>query len=117
MGKPWQLGLLLLPCLACADPLSEGIEGRWLVPAHGSDKPAVIISVKIVGDRLSSRIDSLIGRPADARCGKRRGDRKGRPVLGMEILRDFVFAEWAWKGGYLPDPESGREFSAEIPVP
>lgn len=36
---------------------------------------------------------------------------KTRPIIGLEILQDFVYANDEWKSGTIYDPESGKTYS------
>jgi len=40
---------------------------------------------------------------------------KVRPVLGLEILRNFTYAgDNVWSGGKIYDPKSGNDYSAKM---
>lgn len=37
-----------------------------------------------------------------------------RPILGMEMLRDFVFSDGKWTDGKIYDPKSGKTYSCNM---
>jgi uncharacterized protein (DUF2147 family) len=39
---------------------------------------------------------------------------KSKPVLGLEILKDFVFDGEKWTNGKIYDPKSGKTYSCNI---
>ena len=39
---------------------------------------------------------------------------RSRPVLGLEILKDFVFEEGRWTDGKIYDPKTGKTYSCNI---
>ena len=39
---------------------------------------------------------------------------KSRPILGLEILKDFVFAGSKWTDGTIYDPKSGKTYSCNM---
>jgi len=41
---------------------------------------------------------------------------KSRPVLGMEILKDFVFEDGKWTDGKIYDPKSGKTYSCNMNI-
>lgn len=41
-------------------------------------------------------------------------DLKSKPVLGLEILRDFVYEDGKWTDGKIYDPKSGKTYSCNI---
>lgn len=39
---------------------------------------------------------------------------KSRPILGLEILKDFVFEDGKWTDGKIYDPKSGKTYSCNM---
>lgn len=39
---------------------------------------------------------------------------KSRPILGLEILKDFVFSDGKWTDGKIYDPKSGKTYSCNM---
>ena len=39
---------------------------------------------------------------------------RAKPVLGLEILKDFVYDEGKWTDGKIYDPKSGKTYSCNI---
>ena len=39
-----------------------------------------------------------------------------RPILGMEILKDFVYDEGKWVDGKIYDPKSGKTYSCNMNI-
>ena len=39
---------------------------------------------------------------------------KSRPILGLEILKDFVFDDGKWTDGKIYDPKSGKTYSCNM---
>jgi len=39
---------------------------------------------------------------------------KARPILGLEILKDFVFTGSKWTDGTIYDPKSGKTYSCNM---
>jgi uncharacterized protein (DUF2147 family) len=67
---------------------------------------------------LNGRIEKLLRKEAkqDARCDECTDDRKGQPVLGMEIIRGAKKAEGkeVWEDGKILDPENGRDYRLRL---
>ncbi|MEJ7687414.1 MAG: DUF2147 domain-containing protein [Variovorax sp.] len=77
------------------------------------------------GIRISDSGGSLLGRiektlkkdtPANATCEECSDDRRGKPILGLEIVRGGKKAEGkdVWEGGRILDPENGKEYRASF---
>lgn len=39
---------------------------------------------------------------------------RSRPILGLEILKDFVYEDGKWTDGKIYDPKSGKTYSCNI---
>jgi len=67
---------------------------------------------------LSGRIVKTLKKDAkpDATCDECEGDRKGKPINGLEIIRGGAKAEGkdVWEGGRILDPENGKEYRASF---
>jgi uncharacterized protein (DUF2147 family) len=70
------------------------------------------------GGALAGRIEKTLKKDAkpDATCDECEGDRKGKPVTGLEIIRGGKKAEGkdVWEGGKILDPENGKEYRASF---
>jgi len=67
---------------------------------------------------LSGKITKLLRKDAkqDAVCDECTDDRKGKPVLGMEIIRGVkkVDGKDIWEDGKVLDPENGKTYAAKL---
>jgi uncharacterized protein (DUF2147 family) len=92
--------------------------GKW----HSiDDKTKEIKSeIEIVdnGGVLSGRVAKLLRKDAkqDAVCDQCTDDRKGKPILGMEIIRGAKKAEGkdVWEEGKILDPENGKAYTLRL---
>ena len=67
---------------------------------------------------LSGKVVKLLRKDAkqDVVCDECTDDRKGKPVLGMEIIRSVkkVDGKDVWEDGKVLDPENGKTYSARL---
>jgi uncharacterized protein (DUF2147 family) len=92
--------------------------GKW----HSiDDKTKEIKSeIEIVdnGGVLSGRVAKLLRKDAkqDAVCDQCTDDRKGKPILGMEIIRGAKKADGkdVWEEGKILDPENGKAYTLRL---
>jgi len=79
-------------------------------------KSQVVISES--GGVLSGKIDKLLRKDAkqDAVCDECSDDRKGKPILGLEIIRGAKKADGkdVWEGGKILDPENGKTYTLRM---
>ena len=67
---------------------------------------------------VNGRIDKLLRKDAkpDEKCEECRDERKGQPMVGLEIIRGAKKADDkdVWEGGKILDPENGREYTLRL---
>ncbi|HEX9658185.1 MAG TPA: DUF2147 domain-containing protein, partial [Bacteroidota bacterium] len=110
--------LLVLLLASFAFPPDDGdqVVGLWLT---GEGKAKVKIYElddhyygKIIWSKQqeeSSEILRDINNPEDTL--------RTKPIIGLEILRDFVYQDDEWVNGMIYDPESGNDYKAKIALP
>ena len=68
------------------------------------------------GGVLSGRIEKTLKKDAKPTCEECKDDRKGQPIVGLEIIRGAHKADGKdeWEGGRILDPENGREYTLRL---
>ena len=92
--------------------------GTW----HSIDDKTQEIKSEIViadnGGVLTGKVVKLLRKEArqDAVCDQCTDDRKGKPLLGLEIIRGAQKAEGkdVWEGGKILDPENGKAYTLRL---
>jgi len=92
--------------------------GAWhtLDDKTGEVKSRVVIEEQ--AGVLTGRVTQFLrpGAEPQARCDKCSDDRKGQPILGMEIIRGVTKAakQDHWEGGEILDPEEGKLYRVRL---
>lgn len=67
---------------------------------------------------LSGKVSKVLSKTAkpDAACDACTDDRKGKPVLGLEIIRGLKKTEGddLWEAGQILDPENGKTYTLRV---
>ncbi|MDR2991213.1 MAG: DUF2147 domain-containing protein [Burkholderiaceae bacterium] len=66
---------------------------------------------------LFGRIEKTLRKDAASTCERCTDDRKGAPMVGLEIIRDVHPAQNdpdVWEGGQILDPENGKEYRTRL---
>ena len=114
----WTSGAIVLVAysgsvLAQATPV-----GLWHNLDDKTGEAKAEIRITESGGALSGRIEKQLGKNAkpDALCDECKDDRKGKPVVGLEIIRGARKAEGkdVWEGGKILDPENGRDYTLRL---
>lgn len=92
----------------------DAILGKW---TNSSGEATIDIIKK--GDKYYGKIVKL-KEPAD-KNGKPKTDAKNpnaelknKPILGLEILKGFVYDDGRWTNGTIYDPKSGKTYSCNM---
>jgi len=110
--------LLVLLCLSTLSAFSQGkdaVLGKWLNPSGEGQ----ILIYKAPSAKYSGKLIWL-KEPHDE-AGKPKTDIKNpksslrnQPLLGLEILKDFVFEDGRWVDGSIYDPKTGKTYSCTL---
>jgi uncharacterized protein (DUF2147 family) len=107
------LATLALPALAQMTPA-----GVWRSIDDGTGEAKAEISIKDNGKGGLNGVvaRSLISSSKEPNCSLCTDDRKDKPKVGMEIIRDAVKAsgEEVWEGGTILDPENGKVYKLRL---
>lgn len=106
--------LLLLISVSTFAQKKDDILGKWL---NSSGEGQIEIYKR--GDKYFGKL-AWIKEPNDEK-GKPKTDQKNpterlrsKPILGLEILKNFVFDDGKWSDGTIYDPKSGKTYSCKL---
>jgi uncharacterized protein (DUF2147 family) len=122
MKKPFRaiLSLVTLVALqgsAWADDANATPVGSWKTIDDKTRQAKAIVRIVEVNGELRGRIEKLLAPPKDDPdpiCKKCTGDKKDKPVRGMEFLWGFKREAKGWSDGYVLDPEEGQTYHGSI---
>jgi uncharacterized protein (DUF2147 family) len=105
---------LMLAGLAQASPV-----GLWKTIDDATKKEKSLVRISDNGGVLSGRIEKLLDpeAKADGVCDKCSDDRKGQPIVGLNIIRNVkVNADDTsmWDGGEILDPNNGKVYRVRL---
>lgn len=91
------------------------IEGKWktIDDETGKSKSYVEIFKKSDG-KYYGKVVQLLIKPADPNCTGCKDDRKGKPILGMEVVRGLSKDGSEFTGGTITDPKNGKTYKCTI---
>ena len=101
---------------AVAAPIPTPV-GLWrnIDDKTGQAKAEIRITTSAAG-ALTGVIEKALTVPADLLCSLCTDERKGKPKLGMEIIRGAVKVESkeVWEGGKILDPDNGKVYALRL---
>lgn len=110
-------GLVFLSSLGAAWAQTTPV-GLWRSIDEKTGDATAEIRINEAGGELNGRIEKRLSKTAkpDDKCTECSDERKGQPILGLEIIRGAKKAEGkdVWEGGKILDPESGRNYTLRM---
>ncbi|MCT4665528.1 MAG: DUF2147 domain-containing protein [Flavobacteriales bacterium] len=109
------LFLNLLAFLLFQSSFGQNIVGEWNNIDPETQKVNSTITITKRGNEYFGAI-THISNPAKRNeiCTKCKGDLKGKPMLGLEILRNLKKNDDIFDGGKILDPKSGKDYKCKI---
>ena len=102
-----------LPAAAQMHPV-----GHWQTVDEKTQEPKSQVHITESGGVLTGKVEKLLRKDArqDAVCTECSDDRKGAPLLGLEIIRGAKKADGkdVWEGGKILDPENGKNYTLRL---
>ncbi|WP_326984934.1 DUF2147 domain-containing protein [Chryseobacterium sp. MYb264] len=90
------------------------IEGKWKTIDDETKQAKSIVEIYKKGDQYFGKVSQLLIKPADPNCTACKDDRKGKPILGMEIIRGLKKDGDEFTGGTITDPKSGKTYKCTV---
>ena len=102
--------------VAFAQPTPVGL---WKTIDDETKTEKSLIRITEAGGVIGGRIEKLLGADAkqDAVCEECTDDRKGKPIVGMAIIRGVkknAETEGLWDGGTILDPNNGKTYKLRL---
>ena len=94
----------------------SGVEGRWKTIDDATGQMKSIVEITIVNGKLSGKIVELKpGEDPNKTCTACTDHRKGKKIVGMEIISGLTKDgnEWSGDDGIM-DPENGKTYDCTI---
>ena len=113
---------LLLTCLmvvlgASAYAQTATCVGKWTTIDDKTGKKKSTVELYKHNSKLYGKITYLYpreGRPENPVCDKCTDDRKGKPLEGLQIVRNLSWDGENWYGGTIVDPENGKVYKLKM---
>jgi uncharacterized protein (DUF2147 family) len=114
VARPLTYAMLFAGRLLVAQSTPTGL---WSTISDTDGRPTAVVEIRQDHGEYVGVVRGFLvaAEPEDSVCGKCSGERKGKPIIGMEILRHMrPDGDDAWSGGEILDPENGRTYRAKM---
>ncbi|MDP9960094.1 DUF2147 domain-containing protein [Chryseobacterium sp. DT-3] len=91
------------------------IEGKWKTIDDETKQAKSIVEIYKKSDgKYYGKVSQLLIKPANPNCTSCKDDRKGKPILGLEIIRGLKKEGDEFTGGTITDPKTGKTYKCTI---
>lgn len=91
--------------------------GLWTTIDDETNQPKSVVQLELRNGVLFGRVVELINpKEKDPKCEECSGDKKNKPIQGLEIMWGLKADGGEWSGGFVLDPESGNEYRCYVEV-
>lgn len=107
--------LVILSALITNSLSGQDIAGRWITIDDNTGKQRSVVEITVSNGQASGKIVEIFDQTKQsAVCDPCTDDRKGKKVLGMEIIRSMVRDGDAWEDGTILDPDNGKVYDCKL---
>jgi uncharacterized protein (DUF2147 family) len=119
MNMVWRYSAFTVLALAAGVAQAASPVGLWRTIDDETGKERSYVRIVEVDGKLQGTVEKLFEFPGDNPdhlCDKCSGERKDKPIVGMQILWDLKNDDDVWKGGYILDPNNGKTYRCKMTV-
>lgn len=105
---------LLAFILGCQVLTAQNVTGKWVTYDDETKKPKSEVEIYKEGDLYFGKVTALLNRPAgegEVICEKCTGNKKNKPVVGLNIIEGMKKNGSEFKGGTITDPKNGKSYT------
>ena len=97
------------------NPQGDSIEGVWVTQDDETGVKKSEVTIYWENNKLYGKITKLL-LPEDQgkKCVECKGEDRGKPIEGMIIVRDLIYADDNFEDGTIMDPKSGKVYDCYI---
>ena len=94
--------------------IAQSPVGVWKTVDDNTGEEKSYVEIFENNGKFYGKVSKLLLRPADTVCEACPGDKKNKPVLGLEIIWDLKPYKDYWSYGQIMDPENGKTYKCSI---
>jgi uncharacterized protein (DUF2147 family) len=112
-----KIGSVLSVLLLASYSIAQTCVGTWITIDDATGKKKSKVELYKQDGKLFGKITYVYPRPGleeNAVCKKCPGDRKNKPLVGLQIVRGLTWNGSEWEDGTIVDPENGKVYTCSI---
>lgn len=107
--------ILIAALFMSVSSFSQDILGKWKTIDDETGEAKSIVEIYKKNDQIFGKIVEILNKDKqDAICDMCEGADKGRPILGLEIIKNMEKSGKYYKEGTIFDPTKGKEYTCRL---
>lgn len=110
--------ILVFSFISAAVLAAPTAAGTWKTIDDETGDVKSLVEITEANGQLTGKIVKLFRKPdedQDPKCDKCSGDKKDKPIMGLQILWGLTKeSDNRWSGGEIMDPKKGKTYSCKI---
>ena len=105
---------LLFGLLTTTNLFSQTILDKWKTIDDETGKAKSIVNIYESEGKVYGEITEILTKNKDAVCSKCKGDKKNKPILGLNIIEGLSKNDDIYEGGTITNPENGKVYNCRL---
>ncbi|GAA4835644.1 DUF2147 domain-containing protein [Algivirga pacifica] len=93
---------------------SPSILGKWKTIDDNTGEAKSIVEIFERDGKVYGKIVKLFNKSDNELCLECKGDKKNKPIVGLEIIEGLTADGKVYEGGTILDPANGKEYDCKI---
>lgn len=107
-------GAIIFLFLMISSLQGQAVLGVWQTVDDTDGNPKSHVEISINDGVLYAKVVKLLPAAEGTHCKKCKGELKDKPILGLQVIEGMKEKRNEWKGGYILDPATGKEYKCLI---
>lgn len=104
----------LLTIFAVIGMQAQSVTGKWKTIDDNTGEAKSIVEISEKNGKIYGKIIKILTDKKDAKCDKCPGADKGKPIVGLTIIKGLKKDGSSYSGGTIMDPGTGKEYKCAI---
>ena len=94
---------------------AQDVIGKWKTVDDETGKPKSVVEIYKENGKIYGKVVEIVDpTKRDATCIECPGDAKGKPIMGLVIIKDLKKDGKEYNGGTIMDPNNGKVYKSYI---
>lgn len=104
----------LLTIFAVIGMQAQSVTGKWKTIDDNTGEAKSIVEISEKNGKIYGKVIKILTDKKEAKCDRCPGADKGKPIVGLTIIKGLKKDGSSYSGGTIMDPGTGKEYKCAI---